>query len=251
MGKRPHGIALIISNTEFNKKEDNRHVGGKEDEVSIQKLFTTMHYKVVLLNDLEGAQIARALQIVTQHPDGKLTTRQDREKLAVLSNKDCFVSAMHDSFVLCLMTHGVEGAVQGTGKEQCEIKEIHEIIGSCKNLSNKPKMVFIQACRGEKYLYVQHDHATNVEDSLHLYSTLPGFVSLRNPLGSWYIQAVCDIFNKGYKTKDLDSMIKDVETEVMKRLGIHDGRIVKQKPVTERREWKYKVYFDLECQSTS
>ena len=121
MGKRPHGIALIISNTEFNNPNNNRHVGGKKDEDRIQDLFTTLHYKVVLLKDLEGAQIARALQIVTQHTDGKLTTKQDKEKLAVLSKEDCLVSAMHDSFVLCLMSHGVEGAVLGTDDKPCKM----------------------------------------------------------------------------------------------------------------------------------
>ena len=195
----------------------------------------------MLLKDLEGAQIARALQIVTQHTDGKLTTKQDRKKLAALSNKDCLVSAMHDSFVLCLMTHGVEGAVLGTDDKPCKMQDINEIILSCKNLSNKPTMVFIQACRG-KEVY---------SDCSISNSTMYGHQSFRTDSGSWYVTELCDVFNKGYKTKDLDSMIKDVEAEVMKRVATRDGRTVKQKPVTERREWKYKVYFDLECQSTS
>ena len=249
MGKRPHGIALIISNTEFEDPLLYRN-GGKEDENQIQKLFTTLHYKVVPLNNLRVSQITRALKIVTQHPDGKLTTTQDREKLAVLSNKDCLVSAMHDSFVLCLMTHGVEGAVLGTDEEQCKIQEIHDIIGSCKILSNKPKMVFIQACRGNKVL--QHDAATNAENLLLSFATPHGYVSYRDDYGSWYMQEICRIFNKGYKTKDVESMIAEVQAAVMEKVGKEaDGTRAKQKPVNEGPGLRYKVYFDLECQSTS
>ena len=249
MGKRPHGIALIISNTEFEDPTSNRN-GGKEDEDRIQALFNTLHYKVVPLNNLRGAQITRALKVVTQHPEGKLTTKQDREKLAVLSKKDCLVSAMHDSFVLCLMTHGVEGAVLGTDEEQCKIQEIHDIVGSCKDLSNKPKMVFIQACRGDNVL--QRDAATNAEDLLISFATPHGFASYRDEYGSWYMQSICRIFNEGYKTKDLASMITEVKAAVMKKVGKEaDGTTAKQSPVNEGPGLRFQVYFDLEYQSTS
>ena len=124
--------------------------------------------------------------------------------------------------------------------------DIHDIVGSCKNLSNKPKMVFIQACRGKK-VYSDDD----VQHLLQSNSTFKGHQSFRTDSGSWYMMELCRIFNDSYKTKDLDSMIKDVEAEVMKRVITRDGRTFKQKPVTERQEWNYKVYFDLECQSTS
>ena len=63
-----HGIALIISNTEFEKglDLDDRNPGGKADEENLKQLFETLKYKVVMLTNLKMAQIELAFQIVTK-----------------------------------------------------------------------------------------------------------------------------------------------------------------------------------------
>ena len=108
MDKDIHGIALIISNTEFEKEIGlhNRY-GGDKDEQALQKLFEMLHYKTVHLKNLTAAQIKRALRIVT----GDLSFEEDTKKLEHLKAKDCCVSPDNDSFVLCVMSHGEEGEV--------------------------------------------------------------------------------------------------------------------------------------------
>ena len=59
----------------------------------------------------------------------------------------------YDFFVCCLMSHGSEGIIAGTDDEDVTIKEIgaHLNGDGCKSLVGKPKMFFIQACRGDSY----------------------------------------------------------------------------------------------------
>ena len=47
-------------------------------------------------------------------------------------------------------SHGEEGVILGIDGGEFEIHDIYPIVGECKHLSNKPKMVFIQACRGNE-----------------------------------------------------------------------------------------------------
>ena len=90
MDKDTHGIALIISNTEFEKHTgyDDRY-GGDKDEQALQELFEMLHYKAVHLKNLQAAQIETALRIVTRHLsfDG-LTNHADIKKLENLKAND-------------------------------------------------------------------------------------------------------------------------------------------------------------------
>lgn len=246
MGKHPHGIALIISNTEFEEGTGLEYRdGGIQDEERLQTLFKQLDYKVVLLTNLKGAQIARALMIVTRHVDGKIVTKRDQMKFDKLTAEDCLVSADDDSFVLCLMSHGKAGAVIGTDEEQFKIKEIQDIVSQCPSLKGKPTMVFIQACRGED---PSHAYRTfpKENDFMFSYATFHGQDSFRDEdgSGSWYVKDLCSVFSNGYKTTDVESMVTEVHDEVKKREGDDQGKTVWQSP-QNRPLLRYKVYFDL------
>ncbi|KAF0045510.1 hypothetical protein F2P81_002039 [Scophthalmus maximus] len=57
-----------------------------------------------------------------------------------------------DSCVVCLLSHGVEGAVYGTDGQLMQLDWVFEAFDNsrCPMLQNKPKMFFIQACRGDE-----------------------------------------------------------------------------------------------------
>ncbi|XP_010779926.1 caspase-2, partial [Notothenia coriiceps] len=57
-----------------------------------------------------------------------------------------------DSSVVCLLSHGVEGAIYGTDGQLLQLDWVFESFDNahCPLLQNKPKMFFIQACRGEE-----------------------------------------------------------------------------------------------------
>ena len=59
-----------------------------------------------------------------------------------------------NSAVVVLMSHGGTGYIYGTDFEKVDVKDIQaELDGKkCPNLEGKPKVFFIQACRGSKYV---------------------------------------------------------------------------------------------------
>ena len=66
----PHGIALIISNIQFDERCGlDYRVGACVDEQCLQELFSPeyLNYKVVLLKNLTGHQIDLALRLVSGH----------------------------------------------------------------------------------------------------------------------------------------------------------------------------------------
>ena len=258
MDKDIHGIALIISNTEFEKHTgyDYRY-GGDKDEQALQELFEMLHYKTVLLKNLKAAQIERALKMVT----GDLSfdepmDHEDTKKLENLKANDCCVSPENDSFVLCVMSHGAEGeVVLGTDGIQFTLTKIYEIFGNCKLLSKKPKMVFIQACRGSYTCVAQKDGPVkNPADFFLSFSTFAGHAAYRegNGSGSWYVKDLCSVLKESYITTDLDSMIIKVHSKLQDRSDKdEDGNTVKQVP-EKKDTLKFRVYFQLkEPQSIS
>ena len=57
-------------------------------------------------------------------------------------------------FVCCIMTHGAMGKIYGSDCKHLEIRNITDFFkeGNCPALAGKPKLFFIQACRGKKRL---------------------------------------------------------------------------------------------------
>lgn len=119
-----------------------------------------------------------------------------------------------DCFVCCVLSHGIQEGVCGSDDGVVSVDEIREPFNgiTCKNLAGKPKLFFIQACRGKKHQYrvkVQADAPEDGEsemevdgdfditipadaDFLIARSTTDGHVSFRKPEeGSWFIQSLC------------------------------------------------------------
>ncbi len=88
----------------------------------------------------------------------------------------------------CLLSHGSEGTIAGTDDEDITIKEIgaHLNGDGCKSLVGKPKMFFIQACRGDSYDEGVHTSGVGVDsdtkipkeaDFLFGFATPSGYVA--------------------------------------------------------------------------
>ncbi|XP_035520769.1 caspase-3-like [Morone saxatilis] len=101
--------------------------------------------------------------------------------LSVVSKEDHSQSA---SFVCVLLSHGDEGVIYGTdGAEKFENLTKHFKGDRCKSLVGKPKLFFVQACRGSQLddgvetdsVSEQTSERIPVEaDFLYAYSTAPG-----------------------------------------------------------------------------
>ncbi|XP_029468703.1 caspase-1-like isoform X2 [Rhinatrema bivittatum] len=126
-------LALIICNEIF--KQLPRREGAKEDESGMKKLLTGLGYRVEIQRNLSSEVMERSLKefsCCTEHVDS-------------------------DSTFIVLMSHGVRKGLCGvncTGEDTdiLSLDTIFQIFNnkSCRALMGKPKVLLIQACRGEK-----------------------------------------------------------------------------------------------------
>nr|XP_057919790.1 caspase-3b [Doryrhamphus excisus]XP_057919791.1 caspase-3b [Doryrhamphus excisus]XP_057919792.1 caspase-3b [Doryrhamphus excisus] len=184
----PHmGLCLIINNKNFHRSTNMSTRNGTDVDAAIaMKTFSELGYSIKVATDQ--------------------TVKQMTNLILSASQEDHSSSA---SFVCVLLSHGDEGVIFGTdGFEQLENLTRPFKGHRCKTLVGKPKLFFIQACRGSAL-----DDGTNYEadsneeqtseripveaDFLYAYSTAPGYYSWRNTQsGSWFMQALCDMLQR-------------------------------------------------------
>ncbi|XP_061100835.1 caspase-3a isoform X1 [Conger conger] len=179
------GQCIIINNKNFDRSTGmNVRNGTDVDAANMMQTFTKLGYKVKVYNDQTVDQIRQVLHAAS---------KDDHSKSA--------------SFVCVLLSHGDEGILFGT--DGCvELKILTSFFRGdrCTSLVGKPKLFFIQACRGTDLDGgIEADSIGDgsperipVEaDFLYAYSTAPGYYSWRNTSsGSWFIQSLCEMFGR-------------------------------------------------------
>lgn len=151
-----------------------------------------------------------------------------------------------DCFVCCILTHGDRDVLYATDGKFPVDSVMDPFRGNvCPTLLGKPKLFFIQACRGDRLdegtpavletsdspgqIYRIPTHA----DFLAAYSTVPGFYSWRNTSqGSWFIQALCSVLQERARSVDLLSML----TVVCRRVALYYESCVPGDPNMDRKK---------------
>ena len=240
----PRGIALIINNKLFvdnpeHGRQPPRH-GSEEDVRQVKEMFSALGFEVHI--------------------------RENRTKTEMLNEVDFFAyekdHSDYDCFVLWLMSHGRSGEVFGSDGFPLPIETIKDMLSnaSCATLRGKPKLLFVQACRGDK-----EDEGVNVvtnacgspsvqmpfpcpdspidptkspsseriagqTDFLIAYSTVEGYVSYRYPgIGSNFVRAVVSVFQEYVAHDHLVNLL----TKVIKKVSEMELAEVKQVPQFE------------------
>ncbi|XP_067658695.1 caspase-2-like [Haliotis asinina] len=138
--KQPRGLALIISNEDFSQARQNVEAknledrkGSETDATSLDVLFQQLHFQTVIHKNKTKEGIMKIVK------DLQEDFRQQQQQ-----QQDCFICF--------LLSHGTGGGVFGIDGEVAEVKEITTLLDNehCKPLAGKPKLFFIQACRGNK-----------------------------------------------------------------------------------------------------
>ncbi|XP_019626607.1 PREDICTED: uncharacterized protein LOC109471708 [Branchiostoma belcheri] len=124
MTSDPRGVALIISNTIFTDPTRNRPGGAKD----LDRLGEICG-KLKLQQEIKQNLTAQQIEAVTKE----------------VSKRD---HSSYDCFVLFLLSHGTETGVLGTDGQHVSVDSIISSFQACKSLVGKPKLFFIQACRG-------------------------------------------------------------------------------------------------------
>ncbi|KAM6999929.1 caspase-3-like [Tautogolabrus adspersus] len=181
------GTCLVINNKNFHPRTNMSTRNGTDvDGATAVKIFSGLGYKIKFANDQ--------------------TVEQMKELMMSVSQEDHSFNA---SFVCVLLSHGEEGGLFGIdGFEKLENFTKYFKGDRCKSLAGKPKLFFIQACRGSELddgAMIETDSVADqtseripVEaDFLYAYSTAPGYYSWRNTSnGSWFMQALCDMLQR-------------------------------------------------------
>ncbi|XP_077999705.1 caspase-7-like [Glandiceps talaboti] len=217
MSHPKRGYAIIINNKEF---EPGTRMGTRNGtDVDAQRLadsFTKLGFEIKMYKDMTIRKMKAIMQIQAcdDHTD-----------------KDCIAVA--------ILSHGDEDEVAATDGYIPTKELIEQLRGDkCKTLIGKPKLFFIQACRGQKYDEgaVLHngkdetDAAPRIQripleaDFLICYSTVPGYYSWRNVgNGSWFIQSLCDVIDNHGDTMDVLRMMTRVCRKVAYKFESNTG----------------------------
>lgn len=196
------GQCIIINNKNFDRKTGmNQRNGTDVDAANAMKVFGKLGYKVKVYNDQTVEEMKRVL-VAASHDDHSSSA----------------------SFVCVLLSHGDEGVFFGTDGS-VELKFLTSLFrgNRCKSLVGKPKLFFIQACRGTDLdpgieTDSVDDGTTKIPveaDFLYAFSTAPGYYSWRNTMtGSWFIQSLCDMIGKYGRELELQHIMTRVNHKV-------------------------------------
>ncbi|XP_045038020.1 caspase-2 isoform X2 [Desmodus rotundus] len=227
---RPRGLALVLSNVHFTGEKDLEfRSGGDVDHNTLVALFKLLGYQVHVLLDQTAQEMQEKLQNFAQMPAHRVT----------------------DSCIVALLSHGVEGGVYGVDGKVLQLQEVFRLFdnASCPSLQNKPKMFFIQACRGDETdrgVDLQdgksHTQSPGCEESdagrqellkMRLptrsdmicgYACLKGTAAMRNTKrGSWYIEALAQVFSDRACDTHVADMLVRVNGLIKEREGYAPG----------------------------
>ena len=206
MDNNPHGICLIINNHKFYHPTDPEKAhpdrGGAEiDQFNLAQTFRYLRYKVEVQENL--------------------TSDQMTDTVLRMSQRD---HSQYDSFICCVLTHGEKELVHGSDSNAVNLADLTGVMKFCTSLRGKPKMFFVQACRGDaedKGVPLERDSGgvqsviPQEADFLYGYATPPGSAAYRSRRhGSWYISELCKVFTDNAYHGNLSSMMKKVNNNV-------------------------------------
>nr|CAB3262207.1 uncharacterized protein LOC100178691 [Phallusia mammillata] len=136
----------------------------------------------------------------------------------------------NDCFACAILTHGGEGEILYAKDETYQWKELTQLLtpDKCPTLKGKPKLFFVQACRGtslddgvkdvpDGQVVSDCSHTIPLQaDFLLAHSTCPNYYAWRNEAnGSTFIQALCKCLNEFIpQGKDLIQILTRVSQKV-------------------------------------
>ncbi|XP_039254012.2 caspase-3-like [Styela clava] len=230
----PKGYVLIINNN-FRGQEGER-IGAKKDVENMNRLWSELGCKVAVKEDLNAVEIRDTLEKVARSPN---------------------ISA-YSFVVVFIMSHGdIQNGTEvvlGADSSPVTINQILAPFSNdrCRALAGKPKLFFLQFCRGciidtgGEYLcqddrledlfksLMNHFPSEEVcmsdlssqrslpvrSDMLISYATQSGYMAFRNGRGSWFINAIANIFMKYAHIEHVADLMIRVRSAVCAKTGL-------------------------------
>ena len=150
--------------------------------------------------------------------------------IAVCENFSGLNFARYDAVLIFISSHGDEGdIVYGVDGNGITVNNVVSKFKSNDSLANKPKLFFMQNCRG-RYVdrgvdIVQADgprtapfRIPSEADVLVAFSTVDGYESYRDEAeGSWFISVLIDVLNKQAHDMNLTDLLIIVNKKVAEK----------------------------------
>ncbi|KAG5313144.1 CASP1 protein, partial [Acromyrmex insinuator] len=205
MKHKRRGVAIILNHVHFENMGTRE--GSEKDTLNLKTSLDKLGFDVQIYTDPTSKTISTVLQS---------TAAEDH------TDADCLI--------VVAMSHGESGLLHSADSiYPVDALWIPFTGDQCLSLAGKPKLFFIQACRG-----TQLDNGVTVfnetdsiksdtvkysipayADILVAYSTYDGFFSWRNPdSGSWFIQALCEELDLHGHSHDLLTIMTFVNRRV-------------------------------------
>ena len=221
------GRVFIFNNRNFANKANYR-VGSEKDVDRLLDLFEDLHFKVTTFIDETADQLREHIREI---------------KKIDYDNVGCVL--------VFIMSHGTDGKIRGTDGEAVHLTDFIDPFKKITSLKDKPKMFFVNACRGDT-MTPTHDNVKedvmDKEDANHdlnkanktpldadflfVYSTVANYFSIRDSEnGSWFIQILCDMIEHFKSKKHILDILTKVNREVKHKEGRNEkGHLVKMHP---------------------
>ncbi|KAL0280903.1 UNVERIFIED_CONTAM: hypothetical protein PYX00_002060 [Menopon gallinae] len=200
------GKAIIINNDTFDNNFATQRKGSHVDVANLKQAFSNLGFEVTIYDNWTFQEIKKAIHEISQEDH---------------SDADCLMVAV--------LTHGMDNGLLYARDSLYPVESLWFpfTADNCLTLAGKPKIFFVQACRGDKLdpgvtlvsrkgSVSETDTGTaaykipSYSDFLIAYSSMHGFYSWRNPEdGTWFIQSVVEELKKnGSETNFLELLTR-------------------------------------------
>lgn len=212
----PHGRAIIINHDSFRDpnnvvKLDTRS-GTARDVDALRCLWKEFGFEVEVWQDKTGVELNQLLAELGQHD-----------------------LASFDAFVLVILSHGYKGGFYASDCKRVSLEAVESFLcNRCEALRGKPKVVCVQACQINDSVDEVNCNALgsgspkplpsslqevmvggpnvlgtapNRADMLKFMSTIPNYVSYRDPdAGSVFVREFVSVVRENWRSRDLVEM---------------------------------------------
>lgn len=194
----------IFNNEKFDTKNEFR-AGSAQDVKALRNSFEQLKCKVEVITDANLATVKKTVRM--------LETKDFADKSAL---------------VLVMLSHGTRHDRLAAKDDDYSLDDdvLFPILRN-RTLKDKPKLLFVQACKGANELggFMTDSSQPNgsPNEILKCYSTYEGYVSYRTEDGTPFIQTLCEALNRSGKTSDIDTIMMSVRRVV--KAQTKDGQI--------------------------
>lgn len=190
------GLMYIFNNEEFDDRKNEYRVGSSADVKALRDTFEAFKMKVEVFKN----PTVKDIRTVVKNIETKDFT-----------NRSCLV--------IVILSHGhrFERVLAKNEPYTIDDDVLFPILRN-RTLIDKPKIFFIQACKGSMEIGGLHKDSQQPHGAptevLKCYSTFEGYVSYRTEQGSIFVQKLCENIKRDGNTKSVDEIMKEVTRSV-------------------------------------